>query len=121
MEHLPLLVDLRPLPLAIPWTAPRPRLPPLLQQAPSELRKSKDWAELVEQWQNTPAYRTFLALPTSSPAQEISYTLSTALEALVDLAGGGNSAPLHPAQHMSPQRFDGSAGPCDFWEKYVPW
>ena len=88
VEHLPLLVDLRPLPLAIPWTAPRPRLPPLLQQAPSELRKSKDWAELVEQWQNTPAYRTFLALPTSSPAQEISSALSTALEALVDLAGG---------------------------------
>ena len=119
VEHLPLLVDLRPLPLAIPWTASCPRLPPLLQQAPSELRKTGRSLSSSGRIRR-PTARSSPSPPHPQPRRSPPPSQQP-WRHLWTWPGGGNSAPLHPAQHMSPQRFDGSAGPCDFWERHVPW
>ena len=88
VEHMPVLVDLRQAHLALPWTSPRPRLPSLLQLTATDLCKSKQWSDLVAQWQCSRAYTALVGLPPSASAQALSSALSTALEGLVDLAGG---------------------------------
>ena len=86
--HSPVLIELRGQSLALPWFAPRPRLPTLLRLPPPDLGTSKEWKALLEEWQLTPDYRRLLSMSASSSAEDLSSTLSQALEALVTCAGG---------------------------------
>ena len=90
--HSPLILDLRDSSAwALNWHRPRPRLPPLLLLHGKELRAAADWKALVQQWECTAAYRALLQFSPEDTAQVISTRLQTALNALVDLAGGWSS------------------------------
>ena len=54
--HSPGLLELRDsTPWALNWLAPRPRLPQLMYVRAHELRDSKDWGSLLEEWSSSPS------------------------------------------------------------------
>ena len=73
--HSPVLIELRMRSLAIPWTAPRPRLPAVLRLTPAELRASANWRALLDRWQLHPAFIAITQVPAVAHAQKRSSSL----------------------------------------------
>ena len=58
--HSPVVVSLAAPVVRLTWRRPRPKLPELLQLPSAELKTSRSWEELVEQWQNSAALHALL-------------------------------------------------------------
>ena len=97
--HSPVLVELVLTgPTAIHWQRPRARLPDLLQLSSQELRTSPAWAALLERWESQPAARAALAPTMAHTASTLSSAMVTALQNLVELAGGWSNRPSKQRQ-----------------------
>eukprot|EP00667_Euglena_gracilis_P030324 EG_transcript_41735 len=85
--HCPVLVSLSLDAGRIDWQPPRPRPPPLLYEASSDLASSAQWSDLVERWLLSPAVVALHPQPGES-LDSLAAALRAALEHLVSLAGG---------------------------------
>ena len=92
--HCPVLVTLNVAgPISISWQRPRPKLPALLQLPSAALCSSKEWADLVEQWSTSSEGRAAMTISLPHTLDSLSHTLLTALQHLVQLAGGWQLRP----------------------------
>ena len=93
--HSPVLVNIRlDGPVALDWTRPRPRLPPLFFLGSVDLHRSADWASLISSWLQSPSALQLTPSTTHTTAS-LSAALVSALQSLVTLAGGWDSRPPH--------------------------
>ena len=104
--HSPVLVELRNQSAwALPWRAPRPRLPDWLYAPSRDLKALDRWKDLRQQWMDSPAMIRLAYHPPIDDVHSLSTLLEAAMQEFVRLAGGWvfrgpNRRPAYTSQHV---------------------
>ena len=108
--HSPVLVELRNQSAwALPWRAPRPRLPDWLYAPSRDLKALDKWKDLRQQWMDSPAMIRLAHHPPIDDLHSLSTLLEAAMQEFVRLAGGWvfrgpNRRPAYTSQRVGRTR-----------------